>query len=301
MKKVLAILLVLIMTMALCACIPDKVVDKAVSGFEESLYAGLNPEVDPNDAQVSITMLNVDQGMSVLVESNGEYMLYDGGDCGTSSYVESYLKDHGVTELKYMIASHYSTDRIAGLVGVLETTTVSTVINPAYETDTSIYESYILGVQSSGAKVIYPEVGDTYTLGKATFAILSPTKKDNASGETPISIMLNCGEFGCVIAGDAEADSEEDMMNAGVHLNSDLYIVGCSESNSETFIKHVQPEYVFICGGKNHDYDQEALDLFAKHQARIYRSDLDGEVTCFYDGIRYAFSKEPSEATNFAS
>lgn len=304
MKKLLAMVLVLIMTMTLCACGLDRVMDEVVSDFEEELYKGLNPEVDPDHAKISITMLNVDQGLSVLVESKGEYMLYDGGDCGTSSYVESYLKNHNVTELKYMIASDYSTDHIAGLVGVLETTTVNTVINPAYKTDTSIYESYLLGVQSSGAEVIEPKVGDTYSLGEATFTILSPAKREKDSDEASISIKLDCGEFDCIIASDAEADTEEDIMNAGMHLNADLFIVGhhgsCA-SNSELFVKQVQPEYAFVCCGKNHDCDQNALDLLTRNKARIYRSDLDGEVTCFYDGIHYAFSKEPSEVTNSAS
>ena len=40
-------------------------------------------------AQTRIHVLDVGQGLSVLVESQGHYMLYDGGDRDKSSYVVS--------------------------------------------------------------------------------------------------------------------------------------------------------------------------------------------------------------------
>ena len=38
-------------------------------------------------AQTDLHVLDVGQGLSVLIESNGHYMLYDGGDSDKSSYV----------------------------------------------------------------------------------------------------------------------------------------------------------------------------------------------------------------------
>lgn len=305
MKKFLAILLALVMTMSLCACNLSTIgssvnsfIDDVVSDFEEELHAGLNPEVNPANAKISITMLDVGQGLSILIESNGEYMLYDGGDRGTSSYVVSYLKKHNVTELEYMIASHYDADHIAGLVGVLETTTVNNVINPAYKTDTKIYESYILGVQNSGAEVIYPSVGDTYELGEATFTVLAPVKQYNDPNEMSVAIKIDCGEFDCVITGDAEAESERAMLDSGLNLNTDLFVAGhhgSSSSNGDAFVQALKPEYAFISCGKDNDYGhphQETLDTFAKYNVQVFRSDIDGEVTCYYDGIRYAFDKD---------
>ena len=48
-------------------------------------------------AQTDVHVLDVGQGLSVLIESNGHYMLYDGGDSDKSSYVISYLHREGVT------------------------------------------------------------------------------------------------------------------------------------------------------------------------------------------------------------
>ena len=68
---------------------------------------------------MQVHFLDVGQGLSILVQSEGENLLYDGGGRDASSYVVSYLQNQGVQQLDYMIASHYDADHISGLVGCL--------------------------------------------------------------------------------------------------------------------------------------------------------------------------------------
>ena len=78
-----------------------------------------------NFSELQITVLDVGQGLSVLIGSDNEYVLYDGGGKQHSSYVVSYLRHHGVDSLEYLIASHYDEDHVAGLIGVLRTIPVN--------------------------------------------------------------------------------------------------------------------------------------------------------------------------------
>lgn len=68
-------------------------------------------------------------------------MLYDGGNSDKSSYVVAYLKQHGVTDLDYMVASHYDADHINGLVGALNTVPVGQFFGPDYTAYTKVYSS----------------------------------------------------------------------------------------------------------------------------------------------------------------
>ncbi len=83
-----------------------------------------------NTPELQITVLDVGQGLSVLMGSNGEYVLYDGGGRQHSSYVVSYLKHHDVGRLQYLFASHYDEDHIAGLIGALRTIPVNEGYDP---------------------------------------------------------------------------------------------------------------------------------------------------------------------------
>ena len=96
----------------------------------------------PAFAKTDVHVLDVGQGLSVLVKSQDHYMLYDGGDRDRADYVVSYLKQQGIAELDYMIASHYDADHINGLVGALNTTSVKQVFAPEYTTDTKVFQSF---------------------------------------------------------------------------------------------------------------------------------------------------------------
>ena len=101
-------------------------------------------------AQTDVHVLDVGQGLSVLIESSGHYMLYDGGDSDKSSYVISYLHQEGVTALDYVVASHYDSDHLNGVVGALNTFPVSTVWGPDYETGTRVFESFRSVIAAKG-------------------------------------------------------------------------------------------------------------------------------------------------------
>ena len=60
---------------------------------------------------MQVHFLDVDHGLCILVEVDDQVLIYDGGDSDTSSYVVSYLKQQGITEIDYMISSHYDSDR----------------------------------------------------------------------------------------------------------------------------------------------------------------------------------------------
>lgn len=68
---------------------------------------------------MKVHFLDVGQGLSILVQSDGQTMIYDGGDKSTSSFVVSYLQKQNVTTIDYLISSHYDSDHMAGLIGCL--------------------------------------------------------------------------------------------------------------------------------------------------------------------------------------
>ena len=177
MKKLLSILLAVILVFSLSGCSLEGTIDNAVNDFKTGVQNAVNDGVSdikdamgkpqewldksesdaPTDSQsiTQMTVLDVGQGLSVLIESNGEYALYDGGDRTASSYVVSYLKKHNITKIKYMIASHYDDDHINGLVGVLKNYDVENIIGPDYTTDTRVYKSFVEEIKTQGKTVIH--------------------------------------------------------------------------------------------------------------------------------------------------
>lgn len=100
-------LLMLLLSLGLSSCVPA----------QAATPTKISAEAD-TDTQTTLHVLDVGQGLSVLIESDGHYALYDGGDSHASSLVVSYLKQEGVTELDCVIASHYDSDHLLSLIHI---------------------------------------------------------------------------------------------------------------------------------------------------------------------------------------
>lgn len=253
------------------------------------------------EAPFELTMLNVGQGLSLLIKADGKYMIYDGGGRSSSSYVVSYLKQHGVTELTYLTASHYDEDHIAGLVGVLNTTKVDTVLCPDYTTDTKIYQSFLTKEQASGAQIIHPRAGDTYALANASISVLSADNSAETDNDRSIALRIAYGSFSVIMTGDAAEEEEAKILRTNSNLDSDLYIAGhhgSQYSSSTAFLNAVTPAYTFISCGAGNSYGhptKDALDRIIASGSQLYRSDVQGEVTVYSDGTSYWFSQAPTK------
>ena len=99
-------------------------------------------------AQTEVHFIDVGQGDSTLVISQGEAMLIDSGDKDDSNKIEKYLEKQGVTELKYLIATHPHADHIGEMSEIIDQFQVDKFIMPKVKADmtptTTIYEKMLL-------------------------------------------------------------------------------------------------------------------------------------------------------------
>ena len=101
---------------------------------------------------MTVHFLDVGQGLSILVQSEGQNLLYDGGPRSASSYVVSYLQEQNVSEIDYLISSHYDEDHVSGLIGCLNAFQVDNVIGADYIHDSSFMALLWMQWQHMGLK-----------------------------------------------------------------------------------------------------------------------------------------------------
>lgn len=243
------------------------------------------------DGALTVTFLDVGQGNAVLVEQGGEYMLIDGGDREYSSFVVSYLKEQGVDEFAYVIASHYDADHLNGIVGALNVFPCKLVLAPDYTADSRVYTSFLDVIEERDIELVYPAVGDTYTLGGAEFTVVCPDSYDALdANDNSVGVRLTYGETSFLICGDAGTGVEREMIGSGIALDSDVYLAshhGSSGSSSFEFLQAVDPEAVVISAGRDSPYGHPTAEVLENIQsvgAALYRTDLQGTLTAVSDG-----------------
>jgi competence protein ComEC len=115
-------------------------------------------------------------------------------------------------------------------------------------------------------------------------------------------MKLTFGDFSMLLTGDAEAESERQMLKRWrSELKSKVLKSphhGSSSSSTDAFLKAVSPEAVVISVGKNNDYHHphpSVMKRYQKANLKIYRTDLDGSITVTSDGKTYHISKEKTK------
>lgn len=251
-------------------------------------------------AQTDVHVLDVGQGLSVLIESQGHYMLYDGGDSDKSSYVVSYLKQEGVSSLDYVVASHYDADHLNGVVGALNVFPAQTVWGPDYTTDTRVFQSFQSALTAKGLSCTQPAVGSTYSLGDAQIQVLAPSGSSYSDfNDYSIAIRVQDGDTSFLITGDAEASSEAEMASSGLNLDSDVYVMGHHGSGTSTswdLLQAATPEYAVLSCGTGNSYGHPHVESMEKLQSmgiELLRTDLQGNIVASTDGTAITWNTSP--------
>lgn len=251
-------------------------------------------------AALTVHFISVGQGNAVLAESDSHFMLIDGGDGSHSSKVISYLKECGVKKLDYVIATHYDSDHLSGILGAVQTFPTELLLDPDYETDSKLYASYIKQKAKLSLTSVHPVPGDTYQLGSCKFTILAPGSSDYSNeNDYSIALRLVCGSTSFLMTGDAGKDSEEEMLSSRLPLKSDVYLAGhhgSSTSNSEAFLDAVQPSWAVISVGRDNSYGhphKEVLEQFSERNIPVFRTDTQGTILAQSDGSTITFNLAP--------
>lgn len=236
-----------------------------------------------------MTILDVGQGSCALVECDGHYLLFDGGDRDTSSYVFSYLQNvRKINYFDYVVASHYDSDHISGLIGIIKKFPVKCILGAPYTADTKTYFSFYSASEDS-CGLTYPTPGDTFMLGSALCQVVSPIGLEYEDENSySVGIRITYGTTSFIIMGDSTKESEIDSVNAGLILPSDVLVVnhhGSASSSSDEFIDAVAPQVAVISVGQGNEFGhptEEVLDRLK--DISVYRTDMNGTVTFISDG-----------------
>ena len=237
--------------------------------------------------------LDVGQALSVLVECEGQYMLYDGGNVDDGSMVVSYLQKQGVEELQYVFCSHAHEDHVGGLAAALAFFPANHVYSPVTETSTKCFQDFVKYTQQQGLQVEVPTVGTVWQLGSATVTMLGPVAQYSETNDTSIVLRVDYGATSFLLTGDMESDAERDLVNSGANLKADVLQVGhhgSSTSTSYLFLNAVLPEMGVISCGVNNKYGhphEETLSILRDAGVDVYRTDLLGTVVIGSDGQNY--------------
>ena len=251
---------------------------------------------------LTVTWLDVGQGDAAVIQCGGQSMLIDGGKPEKSSYIYSWLQQHGLSYLDVIVATHVDADHIGGLSGALNYASVGTAYCPVTTGTTETFQSFVKYLAQRGKQITVPTAGETFALGGAQVQILGPLHRAEDSNDNSIVLKVSFGATSFLFTGDAERAEEQDLLNAGVNLQSTVLKVGHHGSDTSTsypFLRAVAPQYAVISVGAGNSYGhptEAVLSRLRDAGVTTFRTDMQGEITAVSDGQTINFSTAKNAA-----
>lgn len=270
----------------------------------------VSPSLPPSGDELQVHVLNVGQGDSILIIApGGKSVLVDAGTPGSGRAVLAAMQRYGLKQIDLMVATHAHADHIGGADEVLRATKVSTVLDSRVPNATKNYEDFLAAIEKTGAKYVPASPGQNFDLGgNATLKVLAPiqpffTKAQLRSGANEpnansVVTRLDYGDFSMLLTGDAEAETEARLISTGANIKAKILKVGHHGSryaSSDKFLRQGGFEAAIISDGADNRYghpSQEALDRMRSLDIKLYRTDLEGEITIITRGHGYEVRTE---------
>ncbi len=282
-KRFLSLFMCLVVIFSLCSC----------------SFVWTHSPYDSKENALLVHYIDVGQGDSILLESNGDFVLIDAGEAEYGNTVCDYLKSRNVSSLDYVIVTHPHSDHCGGMLEVLNTFETENFITTETDQQTKTWLNVLYAVGDSNANYIDAKVSSTYSFGEATFEIMGPYGSDyDDYNNYSVIVKATCGKTSFLFTGDAKKAVEKEMLSHNADLKADVLKVGHHGSYTSTcseFLSAVDPTYAVITCGENNEYGhphKETINSLDSRNIITYRTDELGTIVAYSDknSIKFHFT-----------
>ena len=276
----------------------------------------------PDTETFRMTVLDVGQGLAVLVRTRNHVLLYDAGpsfspaaDSG-NRVIAPYLRGEGVRNLDMLVISHQDNDHVGGAASVLAAL-------PTGQVRSSLAADHPLLGAATGWRLPC-RAGDVWVWDGVRFEFLHPQDdgaqepvagdaRGRASARMADRIAARTNDRSCVLkvasrhgaallTGDIERRAEQALLDRNADLRAEVLVVphhGSGTSSQTRFIDAVAPASAVFTVGYRNRFNHPRADVLARYRAAgsaIVRTDALGAVTFHFDsaGIRMDAYRESS-------
>lgn len=206
----------------------------------------LQTPAPPDEGCVDAHVLDVGQGLAVVVQTGRRTLVFDtgvsfrGGGSVAEQVIVPFLQSRGIERIDWLVVSHADSDHSGGVRAIQEYADVGAILvgEPLRETDLASFEC---------------ATGQYWEAEKVGFRVLHPAPGMRRDGNDSSCVLLvEVGRHGLLLTGDIEADAERDLVaNNGLTVVDAVVVPhhGSLTSSSAPFVDAVSPIVAIVSAG----------------------------------------------------
>ena len=237
---------------------------------------------------IGVTVLDVGQGQSVLVQSGYLVLVDCGGDSrdDPGDVAANYLQSVGRSDIELLVVTHYHADHANGIPQLLRRIGVGEIALPDVEEDSPLRAEIIAAAEEKGIPVRFIREEERFHLTREgdTVTVLPPMAEEGTANELGLTVLVSHKTLDVLITGDMETEGERRLVETADLPDVEVLVAGhhgSNTSNTRELLETVRPELALISVGQNNKYGHPGWDALARLDeigAKIYRTDLYGTI-----------------------
>ena len=233
---------------------------------------------EPLASDTRITMLDVGQGQSILLQSEGKTFLVDcGGDSDeeTADLIAETLLSQGIRTLDGIVLTHYDRDHAGGLHHLLTRVDASVLFLPDTRND---FEK-----PQNADQIVYVWEDVELSFGPSKLQIYGPVYS-GFDNENSLCVLFDTEKCDILITGDRSSFGERMLLRRSALQDVDILVAGhhgAADSASEELLNAVRPETVLISVAQDNIYGHPAASLLQRLESfgcAVFRTDQNGTI-----------------------
>jgi competence protein ComEC len=247
-----------------------------------------------------IAVLDVGQGLAVVVRTATRTLVYDAGprysieaDAG-NRVVVPYLRASGVRDVDLLVVSHDDNDHAGGAASVMRGF-------PGGVLMTSVALDSPLLPFGDGQRLPCRR-GDRWVWDAVQFEVLHPpidfAAKGGRTNDASCVLAVTAAGTRVLITGDIEADAERELLSRSADaLAAEVLLVphhGSRTSSTDAWVAAVAPQYAVVAAGYRNRFGHPKEDVLERYLARgstVLRTDHDGALVFRLEDGRLTVSR----------
>ena len=254
----------------------------------------------PAFGEAVMTVLDVGQGLAVVVRTQNHTMLYDAGPSYASGFntgdavVAPFLRSKGIGAIDLLVQSHGDNDHIGGLQGVLGEIPVARVISsvPGMVPHRQVRECVD---------------GQAWRWDGVQFRVLHPVAgMEMSANDRSCVVQVRARNLTLLLSGDIERAAERSLVQRyGLDLPADALVVphhGSKTSSTREFIRAVAPDIAVFPVGYRNRFGLPHRDVVARYRergARLLSTAGSGAIRIGATGARITVTEHREKQRRF--
>ena len=224
------------------------------------------------EGETQIVMIDVGQGDGILIRTQKESFLIDGGSSDEDALMEYVLRPvlsyYGIRKLDGVFLSHGDADHLSGTVPLIASGfPVDRLYLPDLKEVAEEFAPALQAAEDAGIPVTYLSRGSSGRISTGSLSCLFPEEKSSRTGNASSMVLLyESGAFRALFTGDIgeeeeamiDTDGPVDLLKAAHH--------GSRYSSSAGFLARTSPKLILISAGRNNPYGHPSEEALLRMQ-----------------------------------